>query len=112
MICLLFSRDLLMLKILISVESNMLEKRKMRTEDASFLDGRQSPVTIRNKSFQRKKGYVGVDWQSTKENYEDLCKTLVSNLPKQTGSEEYAHSGDLFIRERIATKFKQVRVKN
>ena len=35
----------------------------------------------------------------------------MSNLPKQTGSEECAHSTDFFTREKIATKIKQIRAK-
>ena len=36
---------------------------------------------------------------------------FVSNLPKQTGSEECAHSTDFFIKEKIAFKIKQIRAK-
>lgn len=39
-----------------------------------------------------------------KGNYENICKTLVPNLPKQTGSEKYTHSGDLFSREGLQQK--------
>ena len=36
---------------------------------------------------------------------------FVSNLPKQTGSEECAHSTDFFIKEKIAFKINQIRAK-
>ena len=36
---------------------------------------------------------------------------LVSDLPKQKGSEGCAHSGDFFTRERIVSKIKHIRVK-
>ena len=35
----------------------------------------------------------------------------MSNLPKETGSEECAHSTDFFTRERIVSKIKQIRAK-
>ena len=54
-------------------------------------------------SKQKKVCWGGVDWEDINEKYENICKTTVLNLPKQTGSEEYAHSGDLFIRERIGS---------
>ena len=36
----------------------------------------------------------------------------MSNLRKQTGSEECAHSTDFFTKERIASKIKQIRTKH
>ena len=55
-----------------------------------------------------KKAYAGVDWESIKDKYESICETFVSNLPKETGSEECAHSADFFTREKIASKIKQI----
>ena len=55
-----------------------------------------------------KKAYAGVDWESIKDKYENIRETFVSNLLKQTGSEECAHSTDFFTRERTASKIKQI----
>ena len=41
-----------------------------------------------------------------------MRKTFVSNLRKQTGREECAHSTDFFTKERIASKIKQIRTKH
>ena len=72
---------------------------------SSYRDGGLNRLDCgNNKSSQSKKKYAGVGWTGkTNEKYENICKTIVLNLPKQTGSEEYAHSGDLFIRERIGS---------
>ena len=52
--------------------------------------------------------YAGVGWESIKEKYESICETSVSNLPKEIGSEECAHSTDFFTRERVTSKIKQI----
>ena len=52
-----------------------------------------------------------VGWESIKEKYENIREIFVSNLPKETGSDECAHSADLSTRERIASKIKQIRAK-
>ena len=36
------------------------------------------------RDFKAKKGYVGVEWESIKDKYENICETCLSNLPKQT----------------------------
>ena len=43
-----------------------------------------------------------------KEKYESIYETSVSNLPKEIGSEECAHSTDFFTRERVTSKIKQI----
>ena len=53
--------------------------------------------------FSKQKKVCWVDWEDINEKYENICKTIMLNLPKQTGSEEYAHSGDLSFRERIGS---------
>ena len=52
---------------------------------------------------------MGLDWESIIDKYENIRETFVSNLPKETGSEECAHSTDFFTREGITSKIKQIR---
>ena len=52
-----------------------------------------------------------VDWESIRDKYENNCETFVSNLLKQTGSKEYAHSGDFFYQRKDCSKIKQIRGK-
>ena len=41
-----------------------------------------------------------------------FVKSFCQICPSKTGSEKFAHSGDLFIREKIVSKIKQIQVKN
>ena len=43
--------------------------------------------------------------------HENILEIIVSNLPKEAGSEECAHSTDSFTRESIASKINQIRAK-
>ena len=45
-----------------------------------------------------------VDWKSIRDKYENNCETFVSNLLEQTGSKEYAHSGDFFYQRKDCSK--------
>ena len=55
--------------------------------------------------------YPEVDWESIKDRHENIRGTFESNLPQHIGSEECAHSGDIFAGERIASKIKQIWVR-
>ena len=78
----------------------------MRTEDKHLVrtDDEVQLLLETTRDFKAKKAYVGVDWKSIKDNYQNIRETFVLNLPKQAGSEECAHSTDFFTRERIPTK--------
>ena len=88
----------------------MPPKKKMRTEDTHlvWIDDEVQLLLEKARDFKAKKAYAGVDWESIKNKYENIGETFVSNLPKQTGSEECAHSTDFFTRERITSKIKQI----
>lgn len=61
------------------------------------------------RDFEAKKGYLVLEWESIKDKYENILENFVSNLPKETGSEECVHSTDFFTREGITSKIKQIR---
>ena len=61
-------------------------------------------LLLKTTDFKAKKGYAGVDWETIKFKYKNIRETFASNLSKKT-----AHSTDLFTRERIASKIKQIR---
>ena len=84
----------------------MLPKMKMRSEDLDLFwtDDEVHLLLEAARAFKIKKAYVGADWKSIKDKFENIRKTFVSNLAKQRYSEECAHSADVFTRERIASK--------
>ena len=84
----------------------------MRTEDTHvWTDDKVQLLLETTRDFKTKKVYAGEDWESIKNKSENTRESFVSNLPKQTGSEECAHSTDFFTRERIASKITQIRAK-
>ena len=90
----------------------MPPKKKTRTEDIHLVwTDDEVQLLLETRDFKAKKVYAGVDWESIKDRYENICVTFVSDLPKQTGSEECAHSTDFFTRERIESKIKQIQEK-
>ena len=83
----------------------------MRTKDTHLVwtDDEVQLLLETTRDFKAMKAYAGVDQESKKEKYENIRETFVSNLPKETASEECAHSTGFFTRERIASKIKQIR---
>ena len=81
----------------------------MRTENTHLVwTDDEVQLLLQTKKDKRNAGVV---WESIKNKYENFRGTFVSNLPKETGSEECAHSTDFFTRERIVSKIKQIRAK-
>ena len=91
----------------------MPPKKKMRTEDTHLFwtDDEVQLLLETTRDSKAKKAYTGLDWESIKDKYENICKTFVSNLRKQTDSEECAQSTDFFTKEWIASKIKQIPAK-
>ena len=75
----------------------MPPEKKMRTEDTHFVwtDVEAQSLLETTRDFKAKKAYAEVYWESIKEKYENIREIFVSNLAKQTDSEEYAHSSKI-----------------
>ena len=63
------------------------------------------------RNFKTQKVEEGIDLEKVKEKYKKIKDIFRENLPQQPNENEFIHSAELFTRESVASKVKNIRSK-